>query len=643
MKTVMKIVATILMVCVIWAGLYLLVLRSEPDAPPAETTTSNTADTTQTTEETQPTDTTGIPDETEPSEATEVPDETEPPVMSAPTIFDAELRDTDFVKITDLIPDAQIRLAYATTDNFTGQRIYTCTDAYLRYGTLQKLAKVQQELAEQGYGLLVWDAYRPMSAQERLWEICPDPAYVSNPATGSCTHCRGGAVDVTLVDLATGEAVEMPSGFDEFSALGDRDYSDCSVTAAANAALLEEVMVRNGFKPYSGEWWHYSDTTEYPKEENFDPAMGWFWYANCNESISLRTKPESGSDVLTTIPAGEVVRLIRWDVRYALVEYGGQQGYVLASYLKPVDQAYLEYALNTVAPTEEYTYEQMMADLETIANAYPELVALGSIGTSELGRDLPVVILGDVNAEHHVLIHGSIHGREHSCTWLLMALLDYWTGRGIGDFGDVCFHIIPMVNPDGVTIVQTGELPVELKSVYDWDVAQGYTSLSLEEYASQWKANGKGVDLNRNFDAGWELFEDRGSASSERYKGEEPFSASEAEALRSYTLRYDFDVTVSYHAMGSIIYYEYGSRTDVNAASLDLSRTIGNINGYLSLGSDGLDAAGYKDWAIDSLGIPSLTIEIGSESAPLKQRELDAVFARNLQVLPLLARWVQDR
>lgn len=627
MKAGRQIIVTLLTVCILWAGLYMMVLREDPADQPEGTADSSTTGTTDTVHATPP----------EPTEATE------PPKTSNLSDVEVELRDTDFVKITDLIPDAQIRLAYATTDNFTGQRIYAFTDAYLRYGTLKKLVKVQQELAAQGYGLLIWDAYRPMSAQERLWEICPDPAYVSDPATGNCTHCRGSAVDVTLVDLTTGETLEMPSGFDEFSALGDRDYSDCSETAAANAALLEEVMVRNGFKPYSGEWWHYTDTTEYSKEESFDPAMGQFWYANCNEYINLRAKPESGSDVLTTIPAGEVVRLIAWDTRYALVEYEGQQGYALASYLKPVDQAYLEYALDTVVPTDIYTYEQMLADLETIAGAYPELVTLGSIGTSELGRDLPVVILGDVNAEHHVLIHGSIHAREHACTWLLMALVDYWTGNGIGDYGDVCFHIIPMVNPDGVTIVQTGELPQELQSVYDRDVAQGYTSLSLTEYAAKWKANGKGVDLNRNFDAGWELFADRGSASSERYKGEAPFSASEAKALRDYTLKYDFDVTVSYHAMGSMIYYEYGSRTDVNAASLDLSRTIGNVNGYPSLGSDGLDAAGYKDWAIDSLGIPSLTIEIGSESAPLKLRELDAVFARNLQVLPLIAQWVQDR
>lgn len=627
MKAGRQIIVTLLTVCILWAGLYMMVLREDPADQPEGTADSSTTGTTDTVHATPP----------EPTEATE------PPKTSNLSDMEVELRDTDFVKITDLIPDAQIRLAYAATDNFTGQRIYAFTDAYLRCGTLNKLVKVQQELAAQGYGLLIWDAYRPMSAQERLWEICPDPAYVSDPATGNCTHCRGSAVDVTLVDLTTGETLEMPSGFDEFSALGDRDYSDCSETAAANAALLEEVMVRNGFKPYSGEWWHYTDTTEYSKEESFDPAMGQFWYANCNEYINLRAKPESGSDVLTTIPAGEVVRLIAWDTRYALVEYEGQQGYALASYLKPVDQAYLEYALDTVVPTDTYTYEQMLADLESIAGAYPELVTLGSIGTSELGRDLPVVILGDVNAEHQVLIHGSIHAREHACTWLLMALVDYWTGNGIGDYGDVCFHIIPMVNPDGVTIVQTGELPQELQSVYDRDVAQGYTSLSLTEYAAQWKANGKGVDLNRNFDAGWELFADRGSASSERYKGEAPFSASEAKALRDYTLKYDFDVTVSYHAMGSMIYYEYGSRTDVNAASLDLSRTIGNVNGYPSLGSDGLDAAGYKDWAIDSLGIPSLTIEIGSESAPLKLRELDAVFARNLQVLPLIAQWVQDR
>lgn len=185
-----------------------------------------------------------------------------------------EPEDIAFVCISDYIPQIRLELAYATVDNFTGKRIYEFTDAYLRYGTVKKLATAAEILLQEGYGLVIWDGYRPIYAQERLWEICPDPTYVSKPGTGSQSHCRGIAVDITLYDIATGALLEMPSGFDDFSDHADRDYSDCSAEAAKNALLLENTMELCGFKPYSAEWWHFSDTDSYPVEYEFDPAKG---------------------------------------------------------------------------------------------------------------------------------------------------------------------------------------------------------------------------------------------------------------------------------------------------------------------------------------------------------------------------------
>lgn len=177
----------------------------------------------------------------------------------------------DLVPVADYIPDIPVDLKYAGEDNFTGQVIYDFTEAYLRYGTVQKLASAQEALATEGYSLLIWDAFRPTEAQFRLWEVCPDPVYVANPERGFSSHSRGNTVDVTLV-LADGSPAEMPTGFDDFSPLADRDYSDVPETAAANARLLEDVMTNCGFKPYSGEWWHFSDTDSYPVEEDFVPG-----------------------------------------------------------------------------------------------------------------------------------------------------------------------------------------------------------------------------------------------------------------------------------------------------------------------------------------------------------------------------------
>ena len=173
-----------------------------------------------------------------------------------------ELPDDALVNVQDYIPSVFVDLRYATTNNFTGQVIYDFTTAQLRCGTVKKLALAADALAQQGYALLIWDACRPVSAQFRLWAVCPNSTYVANPNTGCSRHSRGNTVDITLVTLS-GEAVEMPSGFDEFSALADRDYSDVSEAAAEHARLLEQAMTDAGFVPYAGEWWHYTDSVRY--------------------------------------------------------------------------------------------------------------------------------------------------------------------------------------------------------------------------------------------------------------------------------------------------------------------------------------------------------------------------------------------
>lgn len=210
------------------------------------------------------------PVETVPSEPETLPapSETEPaPTETPPAPGD----DTEFVRVADFIPGIRVELAYATENNFTGQVIYDFQDAYLRYGTVKKLAAVQEALEAQGLGLLIWDAFRPPEAQFRLWEVCPDPAYVADPSRGFSAHSRGNTLDVTLTD-SQGREIPMPTAFDDFTALADRDYSDCPADARENALLLEELMTGAGFVPYSAEWWHFSDGDSYEVEYDFLPA-----------------------------------------------------------------------------------------------------------------------------------------------------------------------------------------------------------------------------------------------------------------------------------------------------------------------------------------------------------------------------------
>ncbi len=174
------------------------------------------------------------------------------------------------VRVQDYIPDIVVDLKYAKADNFTGKVIYDFQDAILRYGTVKKLAQAQAALKTRGLGLKVWDGYRPVFAQFRFWELCPDDTYVADPRVGFSNHNRGNAVDVTLVD-ADGKELEMPTAFDDFAAIPNRDYSQRTPTAAANARLLETTMERCGFLGYEGEWWHFNDSVRYPVEEHFIP------------------------------------------------------------------------------------------------------------------------------------------------------------------------------------------------------------------------------------------------------------------------------------------------------------------------------------------------------------------------------------
>ena len=260
---------------------------------------------------------------------TEFAESTEPQILPSES---AVYHETDFVLVKDFIPDISVELKYATEDNFTGIVIYDFQDAYLRYGTVLKLMAVQEELDGMGLSLKIWDGFRPVTAQWKLWEAYPDPNYVSHPQTGGRTHCRGNTVDVTLVDKS-GNELEMPTGFDDFSEMADRDYSDCTDRAAGNSRVLQYVMEKHGFRGIQSEWWHYVDEEDYPVEEQFVPITRSLWYADCQEYINLRKEPHIEAESLRQIPAGHEFHVLGWYDRFALAEYQGIRGYVNRDYI----------------------------------------------------------------------------------------------------------------------------------------------------------------------------------------------------------------------------------------------------------------------------------------------------------------------
>ncbi|MCI0513655.1 D-alanyl-D-alanine dipeptidase [candidate division KSB1 bacterium] len=159
------------------------------------------------------------------------------------------------VDVAKLDSTLVIDLRYATTRNFLGVQLYAVNRCLLRQSVAERLVRVQQYLRRQGFGLKIWDAYRPLAVQKLFWQYLPNPRYVAPPEKGS-RHNRGAAVDVTLVD-STGREVEMPTDFDDFSVRAAPDYEPVSAPVRRHRQILIDAMTRMGFVGISSEWWHF--------------------------------------------------------------------------------------------------------------------------------------------------------------------------------------------------------------------------------------------------------------------------------------------------------------------------------------------------------------------------------------------------
>ena len=178
-----------------------------------------------------------------------------------------EFKPADLVELTDLDDTIALDVRYATEDNFMGAIMYTQARAFLQRPAAEALVRAHQSLKEKGLGIIVYDGYRPWTITKMFWDATPKHQrdFVANPADGS-RHNRGCAVDIGLYKLATGEPVEMPSEYDEFTPRAYVDYAEGPNEAREARSLLIDVMESNGFAVYSKEWWHFDfhDWRAYP-------------------------------------------------------------------------------------------------------------------------------------------------------------------------------------------------------------------------------------------------------------------------------------------------------------------------------------------------------------------------------------------
>jgi zinc D-Ala-D-Ala dipeptidase len=171
-----------------------------------------------------------------------------------PTILKSE--DTTFVDLKSYSSHFILDIKYATSDNFLKAKVYDCASCYLRLKTVKKLIEASVALNKKGYKVKIFDCYRPLSVQKKMWDIVQDANYVANPARGSI-HNRGGAVDITLTDK-NGKELDMGTPFDFFGVESSHNYKKLSKSILKNRLLLKNTMLKHNFESLETEWWHYN-------------------------------------------------------------------------------------------------------------------------------------------------------------------------------------------------------------------------------------------------------------------------------------------------------------------------------------------------------------------------------------------------
>ncbi len=287
-----------------------------------------------------------------------------------------------------------------------------------------------------------------------------------------------------------------------------------------------------------------------------------------------------------------------------------------------------ETAAETSAPTivdpkQIYSYSVMSRDLKKLAARYPELIKLSSAGSSEYGRELWTADLGRGPAV--ILVMGSHHAREWITTINAMMQLETMARQyeqGSSVFGGyrakdlldrVTFRFVPMVNPDGVTLQQSGPeaFPPDARAAL---VRMNGGSRNFK----RWKANGKGIDLNRSYPADWDDIHNPGSGPAYmNYKGKKPLQAKEAKAMYDLTLASVPELAVAYHSSGEILYWNYKTAPENVRRDKEIALAYSAMTGYrLFEPQANPSGGGFTDWFIQEFGRPGLTPELGRGAGP---------------------------
>lgn len=360
-----------------------------------------------------------------------------------------------------------------------------------------------------------------------------------------------------------------------------------------------------------------------------------------NESFNINLEQSTGPSVPSTDQTATTEN--------AVATFDSQSPFSTNVYGTPVNGYYCD-AVTT------YTYENLQADIDILKTQFGEYVNSKSLGITADGRSIYELTVGNSAAENQILLIGAMHGREYITTQLIMRqihslLTQAKSGGCIKDqtvaslLEKTCIRVIPMDNPDGVTLSQFGELKVNkaenisnLRAMINHDKERENYCGNTDWYYRRWKNNINGVDINRNFSIGWEQLDDsRYFPSYEYYKGPSPESEAEAVALINVLNEASIDEVINYHAQGGVIYWSFGAAPDeVETRSKELAELVKAQTGYIlgsqSANKNSVGSGSYKEY-LALKGIPSVTIEVGVGSCPLPDTDIDGIWEKNQNVL----------
>lgn len=296
-----------------------------------------------------------------------------------------------------------------------------------------------------------------------------------------------------------------------------------------------------------------------------------------------------------------------------------------------------------------YSYTDFLRELTALKKQYRSRMKIVSAGFSADGRMIPEVIIGDLKAPVHILIQAGIHGREYmNCAVVMRQMREYLdsiASAGSGMEKALCYHVMPMTNPDGCMISQFGPAGIRNEILRERVLQiSGWTEDTQEEYQKKrtffqsWKSNARGVDLNRNFLPDWEAAGESEKAGFQGYKGPSACSEPEVKAILGIQKKYSVDCCISFHSSGEAIYWDYerestgkGVRDDQNRRERQLACLLSKSTSYpmISVKKNRLPAAGCSDHFARIFNALAITVETGKGECPLAPDEYEIIWEQN--------------